>query len=122
MNNVLQDTGDFRAPISKRVRDVLDPHNITEEQWRILVCLSDEPMISKDIAAKTSLLKPAVSRSAKKLEKRGFIFVTESGEDWRGKEHSLTPYAEQFVKSLYGEVKAAFKLTKEDLIRFGKIV
>lgn len=119
--SILQSIDEFRVPIAARVREVLKPHNITEQQWRILSCLYDQSLMSKDISAKTSLLREAVSRCASGLEERGLIFMEESSHDWRGVDHSLTPHAHKLMTKLCGAVNDALKLTPDDLQRLKEI-
>ncbi len=59
----------------RRFRPILDQHNITEQQWRVLRALNDcETALSAgELADRTYLLAPSLSRMLVSLEERKLI-------------------------------------------------
>lgn len=92
--------------------------NVTLPEWRVLVHLNEEEKISvRDIYKRIELDKVSISRAAKNLEAKGFVFKKTDESDRRlvslsltekGKEliHSIVPVARQYEKQICSSLSA----------------
>ncbi len=92
--------------------------NITLPEWRVLVHLNEEEKISvRDIYNRIELDKVSISRAAKNLEAKGFVFKKTDESDRRlvslsltekGKEliHAIVPVARQYEKQICSSLSA----------------
>ncbi|MEM8902527.1 MAG: homoprotocatechuate degradation operon regulator HpaR [Actinomycetota bacterium] len=64
-----------RESVMRHFRPVLDDHELTEQQWRVLRALdaADEGLEVGDLAERTFLLGPSLSRMLATLERRGLV-------------------------------------------------
>src|SRR4029450_1346075 len=63
-----------REAVMKRFRPSLRDHDITEQQWRVLRALDHwGPLEATDLARRTVLLAPSLSRILRDLEARGLV-------------------------------------------------
>jgi homoprotocatechuate degradation regulator HpaR len=63
-----------REAVMKRFRPSLRDHDITEQQWRVLRALDHAgPLEATDLARRTVLLAPSLSRILRDLERRGLV-------------------------------------------------
>jgi homoprotocatechuate degradation regulator HpaR len=79
-----------REAVMAEFRPILAAHDVTEQQWRVLRALVDEPggLGVGQVAEKTFLLGPSVSRIIAALQARGL--VARSGVDHDGRRAVLT--------------------------------
>lgn len=63
-----------REAVMKRFRPSLRDHDITEQQWRVLRALEHAgPLEATELARRTVLLAPSLSRILRDLEARGLV-------------------------------------------------
>ena len=110
---------DWYARVKSRpsFRPLLAEHHLTEQQWRVLRALTaaNHPLDAGDIAQRTFLLAPSLSRILAKLEARGMIERQPDPTDQRRSLITLSPAGLETVHTVapesehrYGEIEAAF--------------
>lgn len=73
-----------REAVMSRIRPILRDHDVTEQQWRVLRTLNDSGEIEvSQLARRTFLLVPSLSRILRDLVDRGLIQRRTSGSDLR---------------------------------------
>lgn len=74
-----------REAVMRRFRPILAEHALTEQQWRVLRALADapEPVTAGDLAERTFLLGPSLSRILANLTERGLVARTTDAADAR---------------------------------------
>jgi len=105
----------------RRFRPMLAQHDITEQQWRVLRALaaSSQPITVGEVADRTYLLGPSLSRMLVGLEQRSLIKRTTSVDDLRRSNLALTTHGQHvvskigpFSESIYSEIETAFGLSR----------
>ena len=80
-----------REAVMRRFRPGLRAHDVTEQQWRVLRALSGiGPLEISELAARTCLLLPSLSRILPVLESRGLLVRRAVASDMRRTEVSVT--------------------------------
>lgn len=74
-----------RESAMRLFRPLLAEHDLTEQQWRVLRALTatEAPVDAGDLAARTFLLAPSLSRILANLEERGLIVRAVDPDDQR---------------------------------------
>ena len=110
------------ASLSRRLEEVYRREGgLSREEWRVLFLLAEEEgLTSKALSQRSSLDKVQISRAAQRLEKKGLIVGSESGQDRRLRDYTCTDAGRQFFRDLFprvdsraGEVLA--RLSPDDL-------
>lgn len=80
-------------------RPVLQPFDVTEQQWRILRALarSDRPLTVGQLASVTALLGPSIARILPALEERGYIARGSHPTDARRVDCTITDAGRELV-------------------------
>lgn len=91
-------------------RPMLAEHNLTEQQWRVLRALSaaSEPIDAGELAARTYLLAPSLSRIIAHLDERGLITRTKDEIDQRRTLVSLSAEGEEQVDAIAPKSEAQY--------------
>ncbi len=106
-----------REATMQRFRPMLADFGLTEQQWRVLRALAsaDEPLEVTQVAARTELLPPSVSRIVARLADDSLIERTTVEHDQRRATLRLTRRGRGLVtrvaphsERLYAEIEAAF--------------
>ena len=106
-----------REATMQRFRPMLAEFGLTEQQWRVLRALAsaDEPLEVTEVAARTELLPPSVSRIVARLADDGLIDRTTVAHDQRRATLRLTRKGRGLVarvapdsERISGEIEAAF--------------
>lgn len=80
-----------REAAMARFRPMLRKHGLTEQQWRVVRALTEYgPLEASDLATRSFLLAPSVSRILQFLEKQGHIKRSPGENDQRKSIVSLT--------------------------------
>ena len=81
-----------REAVMRRFRPILAERDLTEQQWRVLRALhdSDTALSVGELAERTFLLGPSLSRMLASLDDRGLIARTSVPEDARRAEITIT--------------------------------
>lgn len=109
-----------RIATSHRFKPYTDDAGLTQPQWRVLRALAGEASLdSRELAKRSALLPPSVSRIVRDLEQRGFVTPAES-DNRRHKPMKITEEGFQLVEvigqkanAVYQEIEAAYG--KEEL-------
>ena len=111
-----------RETVMGQIRPMLSDVGVTEQQWRVLrVLVEDGPMDPTDIADRSCLLLPSLTRIMKHLEQCGLVsrskhrtdgrrFVVEVTEKGRGLIRDNAPISNR----IYADIEAAFGADKMD--------
>lgn len=105
-----------RESTMRLFRPLLAEHSVTEQQWRVLRALSSavEPLTVGQVAERTYLLGPSLSRIVANLDDRGLI-QRSTGDDQRSSLLALTTDGEATVdaigphsEAVYNQIESAF--------------
>ncbi len=106
-----------REAVMRRFRPGLREHGVTEQQWRVLRALSGFGALEiTDLAARTCLLPPSLSRILPDLQARGLIVRRPVAADMRRATVSLTPGGSQLIASHAPQSERVYRDIEE---RFG---
>lgn len=106
-----------REAAMRLFRPLLAEHDLTEQQWRVLRALAatDAPVDAGELAARTFLLAPSLSRILAKLEDRGLIVRAVDHDDQRRSLIALAALGAEQVcvvapesEQRYAAIEAAF--------------
>ncbi len=106
-----------REAAMRRFRPLLAEHDLTEQQWRVLRALTatDAPVDAGDLASRTFLLAPSLSRILANLEERGLIVRAVDPDDQRRALIALSERGGEQVRAIapaseerYAAIEAAF--------------
>ncbi|MEX3008016.1 homoprotocatechuate degradation operon regulator HpaR [Hoeflea sp. TYP-13] len=111
-----------REKVMGQIRPMLADAGVTEQQWRVLrVLTEDGAMDPTDIADKSCLLLPSLTRILKYLEENGLVTRTKHETDGRrfvveitSKGRSLIDHNAPTSNRIYSEIEAAFGAKKMD--------
>ncbi len=111
-----------RETVMGQIRPMLSDAGVTEQQWRVLrVLVEDGPMDPTDIADKSCLLLPSLTRILKFLEENSLVTRTRHETDGRrfvveitSKGRGLIDENAQTSNRIYSEIEAAFGVKKMD--------
>ncbi|MCV6588573.1 MAG: homoprotocatechuate degradation operon regulator HpaR [Marinobacterium sp.] len=99
-------------------RPLLQAHNITEQQWRVMRALKAYGELeSKQLARHCCILSPSMTGIIKRLEQQGYIQRRKSATDQRRTLISLTDQARTLFQQLSPEVDARYQALID---RFGQ--
>lgn len=106
-----------REAAMRRFRPLLADHDLTEQQWRVLRALAatDGAAAVGEVAERTFLLAPSLSRILVNLEQRGLVERTTAEHDHRRVDLSLTTEGAALVRhiapgseAVYQHIEASF--------------
>jgi len=108
----------------ERFRPMLREHGLTEQQWRVIRALSEyEKIDASELAGRSFLLAPSLTRILQNLESQGLIRRSADKTDQRkqvvvlsGKGRALFEQIAPDSESLYGEIEAEFGVKKLDAL------
>ncbi len=115
-----------REAVMARFRPLLAERGFTEQQWRVLRVLDEfGPLDPSEIADRSVIMPPSMSRILKTLEERGMVSRTPHPQDMRRHTVSLTPAATEAVakaapgsNAVYAELEEVYGRERlEELIR-----
>ena len=105
-----------REAVMSRFRPVLREHDLTEQQWRVLRALADSstPLRFSEIAQRTYLSLPSLSRLLKTLEVRAIVRRAVHEDDLRAAQVTLSAAGRKLVATIaplseasYAQITAA---------------
>ena len=105
-----------REAAMSRFRPMLRSHGVTEQQWRVIRALADyQPMDASELAARSFLLAPSLTRILQFLEGEGLVKRTADKNDQRRSVLSLTAKGRKLFSkvapdsaALYVEIESEF--------------
>jgi homoprotocatechuate degradation regulator HpaR len=109
-----------REAAMSRFRPMLRRHGLTEQQWRVIRALADYKNIgASEIAKRSFLLAPSLTRILRFLEKEKFVNRSSDANDQRryvfvltGKGRRIYDEVGPDSESLYSEIEQAFGADK----------
>ena len=113
-----------REAAMARFRPVLREWGLTEQQWRVIRALSEyQPLDASELATRSFLLAPSLTRILKNLEKQGLITRSADSSDQRkqvvslsSKGHERFDQAAPESEALYAEIEAEFGVDRLELL------
>jgi homoprotocatechuate degradation regulator HpaR len=107
-----------REAVMAEFRPILAEHDVTEQQWRVLRALVDQPagMGVGELAERTVLLGPSVSRIIAALEARGMVRRSAVDHDGRRALIVATADAIELYETIAPASEAAYQRVEQ---RFG---
>ena len=105
-----------REAVMRHFRPILADHDVTEQQWRVLRALNDatEPISVGELAERTFLLGPSLSRMLASLDERGLI-ARAAGVDARRAEISVSNAGMALVAQIAPLSEAAYDQIEHQL-------
>jgi len=99
-----------REAIMRRFRPILGDHDVTEQQWRVLRALDDahDPISVGDVAERTFLLGPSLSRMLVALDERGLITRSTDRADARRSQVAISPAGRRLVAAIAPHSEATY--------------
>lgn len=106
-----------REAVMRRFRPILAERDLTEQQWRVLRALHDTDLAlsAGELAERTFLLGPSLSRMLANLEDRDLIARTSVRDDARRAEIRITATGKKLVAEIaphselvYGDINDQF--------------
>ena len=109
-----------RETVMGQIRPMLSDAGVTEQQWRVLrVLVEDGPMDPTDIAEKSCLLLPSLTRILKFLEESGLVSRSKHETDGRRFVVEITEAGRDLIRQnaatsnrIYADIEAAFGAEK----------
>ena len=105
-----------REAAMSRFRPMLRSHGVTEQQWRVIRALADyEPMDAGELANRSFLLAPSLTRILQHLESENLVKRSSDTNDQRRSVLSLTTKGRKLFSKvapdsagLYDDIESAF--------------
>ena len=105
-----------REAAMSRFRPMLRSHGVTEQQWRVIRALADyEPMDAGELANRSFLLAPSLTRILQHLESENLVKHSSDTNDQRRSVLSLTTKGRKLFSKvapdsagLYDDIESAF--------------
>ena len=105
-----------REAVMAGFRPDLEAHDLTEQQWRVLRILTEQPGITMgDLAERAALLRPSLSRIVGRLEERALIERAQEERDLRRARLTMTMAGRRLVREIaprseqrYRDIEAAY--------------
>lgn len=91
------------------MRSTLSKFDLTEQQWRVIDAVAEGEINAKDIAEKTAILAPSISRILNTLESNGILKRKASALDKRWLNVSLTNKGKRLHKKISPKVIKSFE-------------
>ncbi len=113
-----------REAAMARFRPALREWGLTEQQWRVIRALSEyQPLDASELATRSFLLAPSLTRILKNLENQGLITRSADSSDQRKQVVSLSSKGQQRFdqaapesEALYAEIETEFGVDRLELL------
>lgn len=93
-----------------RFRPMLRNHGLTEQKWRVIRCLADSPASAAgDIASRTFLLAPSLTRILQTLEGEDLVKRRADRDDQRRAQFALTARGRRLFERIAPESEAIYR-------------
>mgnify|MGYP002381164581 CR=1 FL=1 len=105
-----------RESVMKNFRPMLEKHNVTEQQWRVIRVVAEAGALdATEVASRASILAPSLTRIIKTLEQRKLIKRQNDSKDGRRVVLALAPAGEVLLHKAVPESLAAHKGLEEKI-------
>ena len=96
-----------REKVMERYRPLLQKHDVSEQQWRVIRVLNETPGIDMGaLASAANILAPSLSRMTKSLEDRGLLDMRRTPGDGRRASLALTDKGKALIRAIAPESAA----------------
>lgn len=96
-------------------RPIVKRHNLTEQQWRIVRILAENPSMDfHDLAFRACILRPSLTGILTRMERDGLVLRLKPVNDQRKLYVSLTPAGSKLYESVRIQVEEAYRLIESD--------
>ena len=96
-----------REKVMDRYRPLLQKHDLTEQQWRVIRVLNEAPGLDMGaLSTAANILAPSLSRMTKSLEERGLLDMRRAPGDGRRASLSLTSKGKALIQTIAPESAA----------------
>lgn len=103
-----------RESVMSRFRPILARHDITEQQWRVIrVVNEDEEVDASDLADRTCIMAPSLTRIIRSLEERGLINRRKHEQDGRRTMLSITDKGIALIEAVAPESRNIYAELRE---------
>lgn len=103
-----------REVIMAHFRPMLARHDITEQQWRVLLVLAETgPLEATELANRASILPPSLTRIIKAMEERQFITRNRVKDDGRRALIAISPAGLALIEDLSPERAAIYEAIEQ---------
>lgn len=107
-----------REVIMAGFRTMLLDHDLTDQQWRVLRVLVEQPKLEvAELAQKCVIMQPSVSRILKRLVERGLVQRATSAQDRRYSYISITDTGKDLFQEIAPKSEALYQIITE---KFGE--
>lgn len=91
-------------------RPIVKRHNLTEQQWRIVRILAENPSMDfHDLAFRACILRPSLTGILTRMERDGLVLRLKPVNDQRKLYVSLTPAGLKLYESAQAQVEEAYR-------------
>jgi homoprotocatechuate degradation regulator HpaR len=98
-----------REAVMARFRPLLAAHGINEQQWRVIRVLAEvDSLDATELAARTNILSPSLTRMIRLLDERGLIRRGKDEGDGRRVILSITPLGQRLIEEATPEARAIY--------------
>lgn len=98
-----------RESIMSFVRPLLNQHNLTEQQWRVISILQNKgEMESHQLASQACILRPSMTGVLARMERDGFVKRWRSKQDQRRVHVDLTESGKACFISISDDMEKSF--------------
>lgn len=105
-----------RESIMPPIREMLAETGITEQQWRVLRVLAEYgPQSSTDLANRSCLLFPSLTRITRTMSAKGLITMLRDDSDRRRQTISITPKGRKIIDGKADQAAEIVKAIKKKL-------
>ncbi|WJV52666.1 homoprotocatechuate degradation operon regulator HpaR [Pectobacteriaceae bacterium CE90] len=95
-------------------RPILNRHNLTEQQWRIIRILAERRSLDfHSLAREACILRPSLTGILTRLERDGLVFRLKPLNDQRKLFASLTPQGVTLYQQACSEIEAGYQQIEE---------
>ena len=102
-----------REAVMSWFRPMLAKYDVTEQQWRVIRTLGENsPLDGADVAERTSILAPSLTRIIKTLVDRKLIARNKNTRDGRRVELSITSAGRRLIEKVSPEANAIYNMLK----------
>ena len=96
-------------------RPIVKRHNLTEQQWRIVRILAENPSMDfHDLAFRACILRPSLTGILTRMERDGLVLRLKPVNDQRKLYISLTPAGSTLYERARSEVEEAYRLIEAE--------
>lgn len=99
-----------REAVMAHFRPMLAAHDLTEQQWRVIRILGENGMVdASEVAERTFILAPSLTRMIKTLEERGLIEKDKDEADGRRVLLRIAPAGLAIINEVTPESRAIYE-------------